>query len=128
MIATKELSTESANTQQNIGECGTEIAYGNCSTLGAANFTWYLNGSRIDYENNNTIYAYQEDSGILDILNDKAAANYTGLYLCITTFPGGLGSYVTAATYLVLMQEPTTGRTTYTSRNFMCCLCVNRNK
>ena len=116
MIATKELSTESGNSQQNIGECGTEITYGNCPTLGAANFTWYLNGSRVDYENNTMIYAYQEDSGILDILNNKAAVNYTGLYQCVTTFPGGLGSYITAATYLVLMQEPTTGRTTSISR------------
>jgi len=107
IIITKELSTESANTEQIIGECKTEITYANCSTLSATNFTWYLNESKVNYEN--TIYGYQEDSGKLSIRNTKTAANYTGLYLCVTTFPGGLGSYVTAATNLVLMQAPTTG-------------------
>ena len=127
----KELSTDSANTQQNIGECVTEITYGNCSTLGAANFTWYLNESRVDYEaQNNSIYDYQEDSGTLGILNDKAAGNYTGLYRCVTTFPGGLGSYITAATNLVLLQSPITGITTVTASvhiKFICCI-YNRNK
>lgn len=106
-----ELSTASANSQQRIGECVTEVTYGNCSTLQAENFTWYLNNSRLDYDvQNNSIFDYQEDSGILDILTNKAAENYIGLYLCVTTFPGGVGSFVTAARNLVPIQVTNTSK------------------
>lgn len=94
LVASDEFSIGNPNTLHTVGECVTSISYSNCS-LKSVSYTWYLNGSKI----NNTNFTLDE-SGRLTFTN--AQESHAGLYVCVTTLPGQLGSYITAATELKL--------------------------
>ena len=103
LVTSDQLSIGNPNTLHTVGECVTNIHYTNC-LLESESFVWYLNGSRIN-SNNFTL----DESGRLTFTN--AQDFHAGLYFCVTTLPGQLGSYITAAKELKLSATETQGNT-----------------
>lgn len=101
LVTTDQLSISNPNTLHTVGQCVTTIRYTNC-VLQSESFAWYLNGSKI----NNSNFTLDE-SGRLTFTN--ARDSHAGLYLCVITLPGDLGSYITAATELKLSPTDTQG-------------------
>ena len=101
LVTSDQLSIDNPNTLHTVGECVTAIRYTNCR-LQPEIFTWYLNGSKI----NDTNFVLDE-SGKLTFTN--AQDIHAGLYFCVITLPGQLGSYITTARQLNLSPTETQG-------------------
>jgi len=95
LVTSDVLSIGNPNTLHTVGECITTVSYGDSCHLEPKSFTWYLNGTKI----NNTNFTLDE-SGRLTFTN--AEESNAGLYLCVITLPGELGSYITSAKELKL--------------------------
>lgn len=98
LVTSDQLSVDNPNTLHTVGECVTAIRYTNC-LLQPESFTWYLNGSKINGTN------FVDESGKLTFTN--AQDIHAGLYFCVITLPGQLGSYITTARQLKLSSTET---------------------